>query len=842
VKRALLGGVGVSVLLIVSAWGPAAAAADRPDKTRAPRAPPPPAAYNWSGFYTGLNVGGAGGSFDAKTSTAPGTYLTDPADIAAINAAGVQNIKPVGFTGSVQAGYNWQSGPWVAGVEADYNYLHLKGAASSGAVLYPHGPGFGFVIGGTYYPINQFVVSSYGDADWLATLRPRIGFAHDNWLFYATGGVALTQLNEDLLFTDGAATIGTLTNQAARINDELKLGYVVGGGVEAGITDRLSLKAEYLHVNFSNTGAPQTANSLPTVLAGFPMNSSQGFSQSGSLSADIVRVGMNYKLSDPGPAAASGELPLKAPIVPAWNKSEWEFDAGSRTWWSSGSDGVPQPLYNTPQILASRIDFKDLDALSGETYARIDHASGLFVKGFLGAGRIYKGQLYDEDFPGDIAYSDTLSSGSGSLGYANIDLGYSFLRAPGAKVGAFVGYNYYTQHINAYGCTQLAGDDVCQPAGSFPQNFLAVAEDDAFNSLRVGLSSEFMLTDQLKFTGDAAYLPWTSFRSQDDHNSRQLLLPTEASGSDGVMLEGVLGYNVTNHWNVGVGARYWAFNTKIGTTTFDFLGYSGPPPVAPAGVTAERYGVFLQSGYHWGDTTPAGGGGAPVRASAGAAGPMDWTGIYLGGHLGGGWSDAQWSDPFGSAPSGFGGTNIAGFGDETHATGPLGGGQIGANWQIGHLVLGIEGAASAADLRGDDTCFSGLGGINCEHVVNAIATVTGRAGFAWDRSLVYAKAGAAWANTTYNLNGNTFNVTLGTGSANVTTSGWVAGVGLEYALTNHWTTSFEYDHVGLGSVIVPFPTVATINSQIIGVAQSIDTIKLGLNYKFDWGAPILASN
>jgi opacity protein-like surface antigen len=218
---------------------------------------------------------------------------------------------------------------------------------------------------------------------------------------------------------------------------------------------------------------------------------------------------------------------------------------------------------------------------------------------------------------------------------------------------------------------------------------------------------------------------------------------------------------------------------------------------------------------------------------------MDWTGFYIGGHIGGGWSNANWSDPFGSAPSGFGGTNIAGFGDQTHATGPLGGGQIGANWQTGHLVLGAAADISAADLRGENTCFSGLGGINCQHNLKDVATLSGRVGFGWDRSLIYAKAGGAWATTTYDLNGNTFNVSLGTGSTNVTASGWLAGVGLEYALTDHWTTSFEYDHIGLGSATVPFPSVAVINSQSIGIAQTVDAITLGVNYKFDWKAPVL---
>jgi hypothetical protein len=55
--------------------------------------------------------------------------------------------------------------------------------------------------------------------------------------------------------------------------------------------------------------------------------------------------------------------------------------------------------------------------------------------------------------------------------------------------------------------------------------------------------------------------------------------------------------------------------------------------------------VFAQSSYRWGDPPPH-----PILAKAAvvASAPMNWTGFYIGGHLGGGWSDAQWSDPFGS--------------------------------------------------------------------------------------------------------------------------------------------------------------------------------------------------
>ena len=148
-------------------------------------------------------------------------------------------------------------------------------------------------------------------------------------------------------------------------------------------------------------------------------------------------------------------------------------------------------------------------------------------------------------------------------------------------------------------------------------------------------------------------------------------------------------------------------------------------------------------------------------------------------------------------------------------------------------MVGVEADASAADLRGENTCFSGLVGLNCQRIVASLGSVTGRLGYAWDRSLAYVKAGGAWTNSTYNLNGNTSVLALGTGSTGVTAWGWTAGGGIEYALTNAWTARLEYDHIDIAGTNVPFPTVALVNAQNISVRQWIDVVKLGVNYKLD---------
>jgi outer membrane immunogenic protein len=255
-------------------------AADLPVK--APFIAPAPV-YNWTGFYIGLNAGGAWGTFHATTTTdfnpaplgGPPVYniSNPPEDVAALAAVGAQNISGAGFTGGGQVGYNWQAGAAVFGVEADINYFRLSGSATKTG---PYPP---------FFPPFTMTVNSQVNTDWLFTARPRLGYASNNWLFYVTGGLALTRLHGTFTFTDNlgpALETGTIS--------EIKVGWTIGGGVEVGLWNRWTARAEYLYVDFGNVST--TSNNLvaPTP---FPANV---FHHGTDLSANIARVGLNYRL------------------------------------------------------------------------------------------------------------------------------------------------------------------------------------------------------------------------------------------------------------------------------------------------------------------------------------------------------------------------------------------------------------------------------------------------------------------------------------------------------------------------------------------------------------------
>jgi len=260
----------------------AAAAADLPTRTYT-KAPVMAASYDWTGFYLGVNAGGAWSQSDAATTTvfSPTGYFatTSPGAIA---IAGAQRINASGFTGGLTAGYNWQASNIVLGLESDFNYLGLKGS-STGSGIYPCCAPTGFTV------------NSSVSTDWLITLRPRVGVAANNWLFYVTGGLAVGSVKSNFNFTDTFATAAESASMS-----QTRTGWTVGAGSEYALMNGWSVKAEYLYVDLgrqSTTSTNLVASVAPFV---FPSNV---YTHSVDLRTNIVRVGLNYKFG--GPVVAS---------------------------------------------------------------------------------------------------------------------------------------------------------------------------------------------------------------------------------------------------------------------------------------------------------------------------------------------------------------------------------------------------------------------------------------------------------------------------------------------------------------------------------------------------------
>ncbi len=235
---------------------------------------------------------------------------------------------------------------------------------------------------------------------------------------------------------------------------------------------------------------------------------------------------------------------------------------------------------------------------------------------------------------------------------------------------------------------------------------------------------------------------------------------------------------------------------------------------------------------------------APPRAVAPAA-TFDWSGIYIGGHIGGGWATNDISDP----GLGIVGTILGVPPIQTvDSSGFIGGGQIGWNYQLGRFVLGTEADFSWADINGNSTSsFNPIGVVgpaifSRTLTANTDWTVTStvRLGYAHDRWMFYSKAGAAWAHTNY-ASLWTFNpapAAIFSGTGAETRVGWTVGLGAEWAFWNNWSAKLEYDFLDFGSktvtvagTLLPGTVGATGASFGIANDQTISEVKFGLNYR-----------
>jgi outer membrane immunogenic protein len=259
-----------ALLATVAAIGFAsvASAADMPVKAPMMMAP---AAYNWSGFYIGANIGASWADPSNSLSIANGTpgYFF-PAAIAGVNANGTFSNTQASFTGGGQIGYNVQTGNIVWGAEADINWLNNK-ASNGGTFLYTTNSA----------PYN---LSTSMSADWLMTARGRLGYAMDRSLFYLTGGVALTQLKFAQTFSES----GCATCVMSYSSSATRAGWTIGGGYEYAMNNNWSVKAEYLFAQFSNTNFVGSLNAL---------GGNATFNNSVHLNVNVARVGLNYKFN-----------------------------------------------------------------------------------------------------------------------------------------------------------------------------------------------------------------------------------------------------------------------------------------------------------------------------------------------------------------------------------------------------------------------------------------------------------------------------------------------------------------------------------------------------------------
>jgi high affinity Mn2+ porin len=258
-----------SLAVIALASGEAAWAADSSATwyTKAPvksdTTPPSTPASDWTGFYVGAHAGVASG-YSAWSATQPGGAPNLAGSLDFFRAFDVFDGSGSHF-GGLTAGYNYMlPSRIVIGVEADVSFASTLGASQS--FTSP-------VVG----------AATYGDTvELFGTVRGRLGYDVNHWLYYATGGLAWTydQFNRTTIAAGSAAGAPAGRVEAVFAG---RVGWTVGGGVEAPVAPGWTVKGEYLYSQFGNTGVA------------FPLG---GQSFTSDLSMHEVRVGLNYRPGD----------------------------------------------------------------------------------------------------------------------------------------------------------------------------------------------------------------------------------------------------------------------------------------------------------------------------------------------------------------------------------------------------------------------------------------------------------------------------------------------------------------------------------------------------------------
>ena len=226
------------------------------------------------GVYLGANAGAFWGQSDVAASDANSAYLNP---YPAFGQTSNGTLNPSNYTVGLEGGYNLEVDPIVLGVALDFDSLGINDTRLATGIYTPDNP------------LVSYVQQQTIKTSWLFTLRPRLGYLlfNDHLLIYSTGGLAITQLSNNYLFSDGnfSATDNKATTQC---------GWTVGAGLEYLFPRQWhnwSIGLEYLYADFGSASSSATSTTLDGPGSG---GYGQVIPYSASLYTNIIRVGINY--------------------------------------------------------------------------------------------------------------------------------------------------------------------------------------------------------------------------------------------------------------------------------------------------------------------------------------------------------------------------------------------------------------------------------------------------------------------------------------------------------------------------------------------------------------------
>jgi outer membrane immunogenic protein len=250
-------------------------------------------AWSWTGFYFGGSVGGGwmtDNSTEAATSTSCNPLFCSPLVIGAAGNAlaagipGALNTTQAGFLAGAQAGYNWQWGRYVLGIETDLSGTSISGSSS---------------FSNQVPTVGGFNIAAYGTQteklNYLGTVRGRAGYlVTDPLLAYVTGGFAYGDASSSQsLGTSVVPLPFTIQSATGESSSSSRAGWTIGGGLEWMFARNFTVKGEYLYYDFGSVSYP--GPSVLTSFGGVPIYGATT-SATAAFKGSIARVGLNFKL------------------------------------------------------------------------------------------------------------------------------------------------------------------------------------------------------------------------------------------------------------------------------------------------------------------------------------------------------------------------------------------------------------------------------------------------------------------------------------------------------------------------------------------------------------------
>jgi outer membrane immunogenic protein len=291
--------ISVALTTFILAASGSAFAADMAVKMPVKAPPPPPApVYNWTGFYVGGNVGYGWGSASSDVNY----FQPFAPDIFALRINGSDTVHMNGVIGGVQAGYNLQSGNYLFGIETDFQGSGQSGTSNFNIAFNNGNP-------------SNASISLKERMPWFGTVRGRVGYVANQWLLYATGGLAYGRIEGNSSatapgFFDGIPGSGPCPGLpfgglcpvwSSSGGDVTRVGWTVGGGAELALGGNWTAKFEYLFVDLGSFDT--TFTGLPGCFGGpvlgfaecNPYTAAGTGTIHSTITDNIVRVGLNYQ-------------------------------------------------------------------------------------------------------------------------------------------------------------------------------------------------------------------------------------------------------------------------------------------------------------------------------------------------------------------------------------------------------------------------------------------------------------------------------------------------------------------------------------------------------------------